>query len=364
VKPTPAVRALAAADGERLPRTAAPAADAVGFAIALEDGTWFPCAADETLLRAALRHGVGFPYECNSGGCGSCTFELLDGAVDEVWPQAPGLSPRAREAGRLLACQCRPTADCTVRARIRPQYVPPVPPTRMSAVLETVRTLTHDMALFRLRTPVPAQFLPGQYAMLSLPGSQAARAYSMCNIGNAQGDWDFIVKRVPGGAFSEALFGLREGAAIAIDGPYGVAFLREESPRDVLCIAGGAGLSPMLSILRGAAVSPSMEGRELHFFYGGRAPRDLCHEALFAEDATLAGRVLHHSAISAEPEPDVIWEGQRGFIHDVVEQRLGGRLKDFEIYLSGPPPMTDAVQRMLVIKHRVPTAQIHFDRFF
>lgn len=341
-----------------------PVAACLDFAIALEDGTAFACAADDTLLRAALRHGIGFPYECNSGGCGSCAFELLDGAVNDLWPQAPGLSPKGRDAGRLLACQCRPMANCTLRARIRPQYVPPVPPARTAAVLEAVRTLTHDMALFRLHTSSPAEFLPGQYAMLSLPASEPTRAYSMCNLGNADGKWDFIVKRVPGGAFSEALFALREGATLAIDGPYGAAFLREDAPRDVLCIAGGAGLSPMLSILRGAAASSRLAGRELHFFYGGRAPRDLCHEALFAADVALSERVLHCGAISAAADLDPSWEGERGFIHEVVERRIGDRLKSFEIYLSGPPPMTDAVQRMLVVNHRVPASQIHFDRFF
>lgn len=343
---------------------AASAKLADGWTIQLENGVSFPCARGDTLLRAALREGIGFPYECNSGGCASCMFELREGAVDEVWDNPPGLTATSREKGRLLACQCVPVSDCTIQVRTRPQYVPLVKPSRQDTVIEEMISLTHDMSLFRLRASGPAVFLPGQFAMLSLPGQPFARAYSMCNLGNERGDWDFIIKRVPGGAFTNTLFNLKPGEPVGIDGPYGAAFLREETPRDILCIAGGAGLSPMLSILRGAAASPQLQGRELHFFYGGRAPRDFCHEPLFSEDPILAGKVLHRSAISAQPDDELVWEGERGFIHEVVERHLADRLKSFEIYLSGPPPMTDAVQTMLVVKYRVPLAQIHFDRFY
>lgn len=345
-------------------RDTTPTPTAEGWSIQLEDGNTFTCEPGDTLLRAALRQGIGFPYECNSGGCGSCMFELRSGAVQEVWDNPPGLSATAREKGRRLACQCVPLSDCTIQVRPRPQYVAPVTPQRCDAVLEEIISLTHDMSLFRLKTMVPAVFLPGQFAMLSMAGQPHARAYSMCNLENDRGHWDFIIKRVPGGSFTNALFDLDPGANIEIDGPYGVAFLREESPRDILCIAGGAGLSPMLSILRGASASPLLQGRELQFFYGGRTPQDFCHEPLFNEDAVLAAKVIHRSAVSAQQDDSQVWEGERGFIHEVVEHHLADRLKSFEIYLSGPPPMTDAVQKMLMIKYRVPGAQIHFDRFY
>src|SRR5690606_7967230 len=139
------------------------------WTITMEGGVSFPCGSSDTLLRAALRQGIGFPYECNSGGCGSCIFELQSGAMDEVWESAPGLSAAAREKGLLLACQCIPYSDCTIKVRARSQYVPPVIPARQNALLENVIPLTHDMSLFRFRGTGSARFLPGQYAMLSLP---------------------------------------------------------------------------------------------------------------------------------------------------------------------------------------------------
>src|SRR5690348_13504893 len=59
----------------------------------------FQCSHGDNLLRAGLRAGVGFPYECNSGGCGNCQFEVREGTVEDIWPAAPGLAPRARARG-------------------------------------------------------------------------------------------------------------------------------------------------------------------------------------------------------------------------------------------------------------------------
>ncbi|MDR8398323.1 Rieske 2Fe-2S domain-containing protein [Paraburkholderia sp. USG1] len=323
-------------------------------------------APGDTLLRAALRSGIGFPYECNSGGCGSCMYELASGEVIDRMPDAAGLSARARAAGKRLACQSVPQSDCVIRIRRLEEYVPPIVPRRQRLELERVTRLTRDMSEFRFRGEGPAEFLPGQYAMLGIEGTHEERAYSMSNTANREGIWEFIVKRVPEGRFSPRLFGIETTPAVRVtlDGPYGTAYLRPESPRPILCIAGGAGLSPMMSILRGASRTPGLAGRETHLFYGGRTPQDLCDAALLAADDALRGKIINVSAVSDSSSiTDEGWSGERGFIHEVLEARLGKRFAEFEIYLSGPPAMVDAVQRMLVVGHRVPVSQIHFDRF-
>jgi toluene monooxygenase electron transfer component len=133
--------------------------------------------------------------------------------------------------------------------------------------------------------------------------------------------------------------------------------------RPVLCIAGGAGLSPMLSILRGAVPDERFANRPLSLFYGGRTPDDLCDALILEADEQLRDRVEWINAISDSTASSANWTGPRGFIHDVVKAHFGAVLREHEIYLSGPPLMTNAVQRMLVIDHRVPASQIHFDRF-
>jgi toluene monooxygenase electron transfer component len=324
----------------------------------------FTCQPDDTLLRAALRSDIGFPYECNSGGCGSCTYSLVSGAIHDSWPDAPGLSASARAAGNRLACQSMPLSNCVIQTRQRPEFVAPIKPSRRAVTLEKVTRLTRDMAVFRLRSEGVANFLAGQYAMLGATGEPLERAYSMSNTANDDGVWEFIIKEVPGGRFSSRIATFEHFAdALTLDGPFGNAYLRIDSARPVLCIAGGAGLSPMLSILRGAVQEKRFANRPLSLFYGGRTPDDLCDALVLEADKQLRDRIEWINAISDNTASCENWTGRRGFIHDVVKAHFVAGLQDHEIYLSGPPLMTDAVQRMLVIEHRVPASQIHFDRF-
>jgi len=326
----------------------------------------FPCEGDDTILGAALRGGRGFPYECNSGGCGSCQFELLTGEVRDLWPAAPGLSARARERGRRLACQCVPASDCTIKVSLKQTAVPVVAPRRQQLTFVGARQLTADMAEFSFTAAGAAEFLPGQFAMLGLPGLERPRAYSMSNLANGEGRWDFVIKRVPGGKGTGVLFdSLGPGDKVSLDGPYGNSYLRTGNGRDIVCVAGGSGLSPVLSILRGAVREPALAGRRLMLFYGGRGPQDICVPDLVDADPLLKDRVVLHTAISDDNAPDAAaWAGERGFVHELVRKTLGADIPAFDYYFCGPPPMTDAVHRMLLLDHKVPAAQLHFDRFF
>lgn len=327
------------------------------------DGTRFEQAPGDTLLRAALRAGVGLSYECNSGGCGGCKFELLQGEIETLWPDAPGLVERDRRRGRHLACQCRAVGDVRIKAASGPEYLPPIRPRRRRAVLTGSTALTHDLREFRFRADGPADFLPGQFAMLDLPGVGASRAYSLSNLPNADGEWHFQIRRVAQGQGTAVLFDdLRPGAEIGLDGPYGVAYLREASPRDLVCVAGGSGLAPMISIARGAARAGMLESRKLYFFYGAREPRDVCGESMLAELAGFGERITYCPVVST-PGADG-WAGATGFVHTHLPKVLPASLANYEFYFAGPPPMTQALQEMLMVGHSVPFEQIHFDRFF
>lgn len=330
--------------------------------IRIEGGESFVVTADEpNLLRGALRAGVGFPHECSVGGCGSCRFELIEGEMTTLWEAAPGLSARDRKRGKRLACQSRPLSDCTVRVRTGDEYRPPVPTRQSTATLLARRQLTVDMAEFTLRTAAPAEFLPGQYALLQLPGVVGARAYSMSNLANGDGVWQFIIRRVPGGAGSAALHdALSPGAALALDGPYGMAYFRPDSRRDAVCIAGGSGLAPMLSVARAAMSRASPGG--LDFFYGARTAADLC--ALpFLDQLPGFGAQLRFHPVLSQAAPDDGWTGARGFVHEELAKKLVKPFADYDFYFAGPPPMIESVQQLLMIEHQVPFAQIHFDRF-
>jgi toluene monooxygenase electron transfer component len=327
--------------------------------------TSFPCASDDTLLRAAQRAGLAFPYECNVGSCGNCRFELVEGEVEVLWPEAPGLSDKDRQRKRLLGCQTQPRGDCSIKLRLDARYAPQHLPHRLCAVLESSRPLTHDMSEFRFVLDEPQQFEPGQYALAYLPGVTGGRAYSMSNTAGDGRVWEFVVRRQPGGQGTRTLFDeVAPGTRIAIDGPYGMAWLRRDAARDILCLAGGSGLAPMLSIARGAMAEPRLAGSTLHFLYGGRTARDVCGEDILRELPGWGERLHYVPAISPVPGASVQgWSGAVGYLHEVALEQFGARLPGFEIYFAGPPAMATAVQRML-LDAKVPPDQIHFDQFY
>jgi len=325
----------------------------------------FGCDADDTMLRAGQRAGLGFPYECNVGSCGTCRFELVEGEVQVQWDEAPGLTENDRKRKRYLGCQTRPLGNCTIKVRLGERYAPPHRPQRFRGVLEHSRPLTHDMHEFRFALDAPHRFEPGQYALAYLPGVTGARAYSMSNTADDGSVWEFVVRRTPGGVGSRALFDdLHVGQGIDIDGPYGMAWLRRDAPRDILCMAGGSGLAPMLSIARGAMAEPKLAGRHVHFLYGGRTPADVCGRDLLQDLPGWGERLAYHAAISPLPGGSSEgWSGAVGYLHEVALERFGARLPEFEIYFAGPPAMAMAVQRMLV-DAKVPSQQVHFDQFY
>lgn len=324
----------------------------------------FDCRADDTIMRAALRAGVGMPYECNVGSCGTCKIELVSGEVESNWAGAPGLSERDVARKRVLGCQSRPNSDCAVKARTSPQYLTRAPQ-RFAATLAECRDLTHDMREFRFRLAEPVDFLPGQYALLQFPGVEGARAYSMSNLASDGDGWHFQIKRTPGGAGTGALFDqVKLGDTLMLDGPYGLAYLRTDRTRDIVCIAGGSGLAPVVSIARGVAADPAMAGVKVHLFYGARTARDICGEDMLRALPGYGERFFFHPIISmpdaADPQG---WCGQTGFVHELALATIGQALPEHEIYFAGPPLMAQAVQKMLM-EQKVPGAQIHFDAFY
>lgn len=316
----------------------------------------FDCSDDDTILRAALRAGHGMPYSCNVGSCGNCKFTLIEGEVSHLRQDPPALNDRDRKRNRWLGCQAVPNGRCVVKFRTDPDCVPPHQPLRRRARLTGTQSITHDIREFRFDVEGPDAFRPGQYALLTLPGVEGARAYSMCNL-PGEDHWSFQIKLVSRGAATEALFSLEPGCEIELDGPYSNAYLREDSPRDILLLAGGSGLSPMVSIARGAEAAGLLRTRNLHFFYGCRRSVDLIDPA--GLPMSLSGDITFRCALSEAYEP-----GHRtGFLHDAISEEFGEALKDFEIYFAGPAVMSAAIQKT-ALEYGVPASQMHFDEFY
>ncbi len=338
----------------------------MSYKITIQQGVEFNCDENDTVLRAALRAGINFPYECNTGGCGRCKFEVINGEVNSLWPEATGLSDRDVAKGRQLACQCVPTKDCDIKVRLRPTGVSEIPPVKSTATLYKINRITDDMAEFCFKTEGRAIFKAGQFALLDFVGVEGSRGYSMSNLENKANEWCFIVKRIPNGQVTMLLFDqLCVGENIVLDGPYGLAYLKPNITRDIVCIAGGSGLSPEMAILKAATQEKGLDDRKIYLFYGGRTPADICTPELLGADEGLHRRVINYNAVSdVDAAKKAVWVGDTGFIHELLAKKLADTLVEHEFYICGPPLMIDALTRMLVMEYRVPQAQIHYDRFY
>lgn len=322
------------------------------------DDTQFDCAEDDTILRAALRAGIGMPYSCNTGSCGNCRFELKEGAVEHLRDDPPAWSERDLKRNRYLGCQAAPKGDCVVKFRTMDEFVPPHRPAIRTATLRSVTPVTRDISDFTFAIDGDPAFEPGQYALLHIPGIEGGRAYSMSNLGE-DSTWRFMIKKVPEGAATNWLFDTEPGAEITIDGPYGTGYLRRDVPRDIVCLAGGSGLSPMVSIARAALAHGLLADRKLHLFYGCRDKPDLFDTDILGQD--LLDRITLTPALS---EPGGAgWTGKTGYLHDVVEAEMGEALAECEIYFAGPAVMSAAVQKM-AHESGVPMDRLHFDEFY
>ena len=332
----------------------------------------FECGPGEKILHAGLRSGVELPYECATGTCGTCKARLVSGRAESEWPDAPGRRYFKSEADVLL-CQSVARDDCAleVGGALKPRGPTVSAPRALGGVVRARRRLTHDVMAVDVDLEGPLEFEAGQFALVTVPGIAGARAYSMVNFERGTERLAFVVKKKPGGAVSDWLFGEGvDGTPVGLVAPLGHATFHPGAPRHVLCVAGGGGIAGMMSILSLACQAAHFATWQGHVFFGIRTARD----AFFLDEleAFRARYPAHLSVTVALSDEDVapsLAAGYpalafaRGLVHAVAGERMTGRFADVRAYVAGPPPMVDASLRWLLREARLPPADIRYDKF-
>lgn len=323
--------------------------------------------AKDSILQTALNNGLAFPHNCRVGGCGECKCKLLSGKVKELTDKSYLLSAQELKENYILACQSLPRSDVHIEVALRTAAARH-PLVSTKARIESMAALTHDIMHLRLRSEQPMPFSAGQYAELAVAAVDEGRgrSYSFasaCLHDAHQPDnaLAFFIRKVQGGAFTQWLFDqARPGQVVDLNGPFGDFGLRPGSS-PIVCIAGGSGLAPIVSILE-QAIAERQAQRDLVLIFGARTQADLyALDVIDSIRRQWSGRFEFQVVLSDEPAGSE-WKGRRGFVTTHIPALLGEHLSDHQAYLCGPPAMIDSCIEKLRQGGMDPS-HIHFDKF-
>ncbi len=309
-------------------------------------------AAGVNLLDALRANDVPVSYSCMAGRCGTCRCKVVAGEVLESGREAQ--RPLAAEDGYVLACQTFVTEPCTVEIA-EPDEVVVHAARSIKATVAAIEDATHDIKRLRLQPARPLDFSPGQYAQLQFTPAHA-RPYSMAGLAG-DGALEFHVRLVPEGRVTGYIArDLKVGDAVRVSGPLGSAYLRRQHTGPMLCVAGGTGLAPILSIVRGA-LAAGMHN-PVHLYFGVRSERDIYGHGWLAELQRRHPALTVHTVLASGRAPGC----RTGLVTEAIAQDWAG-LAGFRAYLCGAPPMVEAAALQARQRGILP-AQIYADAFY
>ena len=323
-------------------------------------GHVFQVDAGETVLEAALRQGFVLPYGCKNGACGTCKGKITSGSVDYGNCQAKALTGEEKAQGKALLCQAKPHTDLVLEARTVGS-AKDIPIKTLPCRVQKLERVTDDVIVLSLKLPANErlQFLAGQYVEFLLKDG-SRRSFSMAN---APHDDEFVqlhVRHVPGGQFTDHVFGkMKERDILRFEGPHGTFFLREDSAKPIVFVASGTGFAPIKAILE-HAFNKGID-RPMVLYWGGRRPKDLYLNDLATKWAADHANFRYVPVIS-DASPEDAWSGRTGFVHRAVMQDFPD-LSGHQVYACGVPIMVDSAKKDFTGQCKLPEEEFYADSF-
>lgn len=308
-------------------------------------GRAFQADTTETLLAAGIRQGIGLPYGCKDGACGSCKCKLVSGSVSHGPHQAKALSEAEEAAGYVLTCCGTAQSDVVLESR-HVTEAGAFPIKKMPVRVSSLERASHDVIVLRLQLPAADafQYHAGQYVEFLLRDGDR-RSYSMANAPHTQAagpQMELHIRHMPGGKFTDQVFGtLKEKDILRIEGPYGSFYLREDSDKPIVLLASGTGFAPIKAILEHMAHKGIT--RPATLYWGGRRPADL-YQAAWIEAQLGVMANLRYVPVVSDALPEDGWTGRTGFVHSAVLQDMPD-LSGHEVYACGAPVVIESARR-------------------
>ena len=334
------------------------------FQITVEpSGRQFSANADETLLAAGIRQGIGLPYGCKDGACGSCKCKKLSGTVVHGTHQSKALSPEEEAAGFVLTCCGVPHSDVVLESRqVTEAGAHPIK--KMPVRVQSLERLSHDVMRLKLQLPAADTFgyHAGQYVDFLLRDG-ARRSYSMANAPHTQTGAPGIelhIRHMPGGKFTDQVFGtMKEKDILRIEGPFGSFYLREDSAKPMVLLASGTGFAPIKALIEHMRFKGIT--RPAVLYWGGRRPADLYEDAWIQSQLADMPQ-LRYVPVVSDALPEDQWTGRTGFVHRAVLQDLPD-LSGHQVYACGAPIVVDSARADFVKLAGLPDDEFYADSF-
>ena len=306
------------------------------------------------LLETLRANDVPISYSCMSGRCGTCRCKVISGSVIETGREAKITNPS--EGEYVLACTSVLSESCAIEIP-EPDEIVTHPARIIKGTVTAIEEATHDIRIIRLRPAKPLSFSPGQYATLQFTPDHI-RPYSMASLCTDE-ELEFHIRRVPDGRVTSYVFDqIKLGDVIRVSGPLGTAYLRTRHEGPLLCVAGGTGLAPILSIVRGA-IAANMDN-PIHLYFGVRSPQDI-----YRLDQLKVLQTLH-PALKLNVIVTTDDGGTSGRRTGLVTEAIAEDIPDFQgwrAYVCGAPPMVEATAALLRQRH-MDENHIHADAFY
>lgn len=318
-------------------------ASASQFSVLVQpSGRTFSVEPSETLLAGGIRQGVGLPYGCKDGACGSCKCKKISGTVVHGNHQDKALSAAEEAAGMVLTCCATATSDLVLESR-QVSLEGALPVRKMPARISSLVHASPDVIQLQLQLPASEsfQYRAGQYLDVLLRDG-ARRSYSMANAPHTGPTLELHIRHMPGGRFTDLVFGsIKERDIVRIEGPMGSFFLREDSNKPVVLLASGTGFAPIKALIE------HMQEREITrpatLFWGGRRPHDLYMDDWVRAQCAVMPQLSYIPVVS-DALPEDNWQGRTGFVHQAVLEDIPD-LSGFQVYACGAPVVVESAQR-------------------
>jgi len=307
----------------------------------------------QNLLDVLRDNAVSISYSCMSGRCGTCRCKVTSGELSHSGPESG--RPTTGQDRYVLACQSVLTQSCTIEIPDMDEVV--VHPAKIiKGTVTVLEALTHDIRRVRIKPAKPMAFSPGQYAALQFTPDHI-RPYSWAGLPDDD-EMEFQIRQVPGGRVTDYVFSsLKVGDAVRISGPLGTAYLRQKHLGPMLCVGGGTGIAPIVSIVRGAMAAHMRN--PVHVYFGVRSQEDSYDIERLHQIALAHGNMQLHVVVATGP----VSSGLRsGLVTEAIQKDLP-RLNDFVGYFCGAPAMVEALNT-LAQSLGMPLEKIHADAFY